>query len=635
MKKIFTTLKEEKALAQYCIGILIFIIGLLLPISSTSRMFVSVLATILSGYHVTFEGIEDTIKQSAKNKRFTPNTHILMTLAALGAIFLGDAVEAALLIFIFAGAHFLEEYVEGKSKREITKLIELNPTEARLINSDGNIDIVAVDQLKIGDKLQVLNGAQVPTDGTILEGSTSIDEATINGESIPQEKNVGDTVFGSTINGTGTFTMIATKDSKDTVFSKIVTMVEASQNNFSPTANFIKRFEPHYVNGVLIIFLGLLICCPIFLGWTFMDTISRSLVFLVSASPCALAVAAIPATLAGMSSLAKQGILFKGGDFLSNLANLKVVAFDKTGTLTEGKPKVVDFYFNSTVDNKTFRNIIVAMERQSNHPLANAIVNRFETEEVDIVVAVENEVGKGLRTVYQGKSYQIAKPSVFEFVTPEWLEKQEKLEREGKTVVFIAIDDKIEGLIAIQDTPKKIAISAVRYLNKAHIRTMMITGDAVLTANAVGKELGVRAIKANVLPDQKAKIINENQEKYGLTAMVGDGVNDAPALAVADVGIAMGDGTDVAIETADVVLMKNDLGSFISAYHTSKRLKTIVIQNIVFALLVVVFLVFISLFKDASVVLSVALHEGSTLIVLLNSLRLLIPNQKNEVRTES
>lgn len=188
------------------------------------------------------EGIDDTIKETVKKKRFTPNTHILMTLAAIGAIFLGEAVEAALLIFIFAGAHFLEEYVEGKSKREITKLIELNPTEARLINNEGNIEVVSIDKLKIGDRLQVLNGAQVPTDGIILNGSTSIDESTINGESIPREKNVGDIVFGSTINGTGTFTMRVSKDSKDTVFSKILTMVEESQNNLSPTADFIKRF---------------------------------------------------------------------------------------------------------------------------------------------------------------------------------------------------------------------------------------------------------------------------------------------------------------------------------------------------------------------------------------------------------
>lgn len=628
MKSLITALKEKRALRLYFIGIIIFIIGLLLPISSTVRVLISIIATILSGYHVMLEGIDDTIKETVKKKRFTPNTHILMTLAAIGAIFLGEAVEAALLIFIFAGAHFLEEYVEGKSKREITKLIELNPTEARLINNEGNIEVVSIDKLKIGDRLQVLNGAQVPTDGIILNGSTSIDESTINGESIPREKNVGDIVFGSTINGTGTFTMRVSKDSKDTVFSKILTMVEESQNNLSPTADFIKRFEPHYVNGVLVIFLALLIFSPMFLGWTLTETISRSLVFLVSASPCALAVAAIPATLAGISSLAKQGILFKGGNFLSNLINLKAVAFDKTGTLTEGKPKVVDFYFNPELDGESFRNTLVAMEKQSNHPLANAIVNKFETQKVDYDIKVENELGTGLSATYQGESYRIAKPSAFKMVSQEWIEKQENFENEGKTVVFIAVNDKVEGLIAIQDTPQKTAISAIQYLNKNQIKTIMITGDAVLTGKAIGKQLGVRDVQANVMPDEKAKIIHENKEKYGPTAMVGDGVNDAPALAVADVGIAMGDGTDVAIETADVVLMKNDLGNFVSAHKTSKRLKNIVTQNIIFALLVVLFLVYISLWKNASVVLSITLHEGSTLVVLLNSLRLLLPNKK-------
>lgn len=629
MKSLITALKEKRALRLYFIGIIIFIIGLLLPISSTVRVLISIIATILSGYHVMLEGIDDTIKETVKKKRFTPNTHILMTLAAIGAIFLGEAVEAALLIFIFAGAHFLEEYVEGKSKREITKLIELNPTEARLINNEGNIEVVSIDKLKIGDRLQVLNGAQVPTDGIILNGSTSIDESTINGESIPREKNVGDIVFGSTINGTGTFTMRVSKDSKDTVFSKILTMVEESQNNLSPTADFIKRFEPHYVNGVLVIFLALIIFSPMFLGWTLTETISRSLVFLVSASPCALAVAAIPATLAGISSLAKQGILFKGGNFLSNLINLKAVAFDKTGTLTEGKPKVVDFYFNPELDGESFRNTLVAMEKQSNHPLANAIVNKFEIQKVDYDIKVENELGTGLSATYQGESYRIAKPSAFKIVSQEWIEKQENFENEGKTVVFIAVNDKVEGLIAIQDTPQKTAISAIQYLNKNQIKTIMITGDAVLTGKAIGKQLGVRDVQANVMPDEKAKIIHENKEKYGPTAMIGDGVNDAPALAVADVGIAMGDGTDVAIETADVVLMNNDLGNFVSAHKTSKRLKNIVTQNIIFALLVVLFLVYISLWKNTSVVLSITLHEGSTLVVLLNSLRLLLPNKKD------
>lgn len=306
--------------------------------------------------------------------------------------------------------------------------------------------------------------------------------------------------------------MRVSKDSKDTVFSKILTMVEESQNNLSPTADFIKRFEPHYVNGVLVIFLALIIFSPMFLGWTLTETISRSLVFLVSASPCALAVAAIPATLAGISSLAKQGILFKGGNFLSNLINLKAVAFDKTGTLTEGKPKVVDFYFNPELDGESFRNTLVAMEKQSNHPLANAIVNKFEIQKVDYDIKVENELGTGLSATYQGESYRIAKPSAFKIVSQEWIEKQENFENEGKTVVFIAVNDKVEGLIAIQDTPQKTAISAIQYLNKNQIKTIMITGDAVLTGKAIGKQLGVRDVQANVMPDEKAKIINENKE---------------------------------------------------------------------------------------------------------------------------
>lgn len=615
---------------MYFTGILLLILGIILPLSSMSKLIISIIAIILSGYHIVREGIDDTIHESIRKKKFSPNTHILMTLAAFGAILLGEVVEAALLIFIFAGAHFLEEYVEGKSKREITNLLKLNPTEARLIENDGRIVVVSVDQLKIGDYLQVLNGSQVPTDGKIVEGSTSINESTINGESIAQEKSVGDAVFASTINGAGTFIMEVTKDSSDTVFSKIVAMVESSQNNLSPTADFIKRFEPHYVTFVLLVFLGLLLIPFSFFNEPFIQSASRSLVFLVSASPCALAVSAIPATLAGISSLAKQGILFKGGNFLSNLNNIRAIAFDKTGTLTEGNPQVVDFKFDPEVDNEKFRDIIVSMEKQTNHPLANAIISRFGRKENKIILEVKNELGKGLSTTYNMDNYKIAKPSVFKSITdPKWWEIKTQFENEGKTVVMISKNDIIVGLIAIQDTPQQTAVAAINYLNENQIKTIMITGDAVLTGQAIGKQLGITEVKANIMPDEKAKIINETIENVGTTAMVGDGVNDAPALATADIGIAMGNGTDVAIETADVVLMQNNLGNLIRAHKTSKKLKKIVTQNIIFSLFIVAFLIYISLWKEASIVLNISLHEGSTLIVLLNSLRLLKSEEIN------
>ena len=610
---------------HYFLGIILFSLTFFLPISQQMSQILDIIALLLSGYHVMIEGIVDTIKNTKVNRKFTPNTHLLMTRAALGAIILGESKEAALLIFIFAGAHFLEEYVAGKSKREITKLLEMNPTEARRVKSDGTVEVISVDQLQVGDRVQVQNGAQVPTDGMIAEGAVSIDESTINGESIPREKTVGDPVFGATMNGNSTFTMTVTKNSEDTVFAKILKMVAQSQNNLSPTAAGIQKYEPVYVTAVLAIFILLLVSFPILFGWSWSDTFSRSLVFLVSASPCAIAVSAIPATLAGISNLARQGILFKGGSFLANFVNLKAIAFDKTGTLTQGKPKVVAYDLDPEFT--AILPVVVAMEKQSNHPLATAIVAEFEQAEQLLSLEVENRVGEGLSATFDNKLIQVAKPSVFDQVAVKWTTLRKSHESQGETVVYIAVDRQVVGFIAIQDVPQEQAISVINYLKKETIQSIMITGDAQLTGQAIGQAIGVDTILTNVLPEQKAANITTNKAKFGMIAMVGDGVNDAPALATADIGIAMGEGTDVAIETADVVLMKNNLTNIVKAHQVSKRLKRIVFQNILFSLVVVFFLVTMSLIGNLSVVAGVMAHEGSTVIVLLNSLRLLIPTK--------
>lgn len=609
----------------YFFGVVLFMIGLIIPLPTQFKTIIYMIAILISGFHVMWEGLSDTVTNSLSRKKFLPNTHILMTIAALGAIFIGEAIEAALLIFIFAGAHFLEEYVESKSQKEIKALLELNPTEARKIMSDGSIALVAVESLKVGDQLQVLNGAQVPTDGVITEGQASINESSINGESIPREKRIGDTVFGSTINGNTSFTMNVTKDSKDTVFAKIIRLVESSQGNLSPTASFIERFEPIYVTTVLIIFVLLLLLGPNLFGWTLMGTLTKGLIFMVSASPCALAVSAIPATLAGISNLAKEGILFKGGAFLSSLEDVKAIAFDKTGTLTAGKPRVVDYDLEpSQVSTAVLMTIILGMEQQSNHPLAQAICSYFsEKVKPVMVIKTENKLGEGLTADYQGALYQIAKPSIFDNVPQKWLSAKETQESKGATVVFVAIDHQVCGYIAIQDKPQESAHILLDYLRKNQIKSVMITGDSEKTGKALASQMGMDDVKANVLPEEKSNLIQRLQKAGGLTAMVGDGVNDAPALAKADIGIAMGDGSDVAIETADIVIMKNDLSKLIIAHKLSKSLKQIIIQNVALSMIVVLLLVIFTFFSNLTVVQSVSLHEGSTLLVLINSLRLL------------
>lgn len=584
------------------------------------------IASVSAGFHViVLEGIGETVENTKKQRRFTPNSHILMGLAALGASLMGDFWEGTLLILIFCGAHFLEDYAEGRSRREITKLLEMNPTTARLIMADGNTKIVDVSELKVGDQLQVLNGDQVPIDGVILSGTTSIDESSINGESIPKEKSKGDGVFGSTINGTGTFIMEVTKENKDTVFSKILQLVNQNQDNQTKAASIIQKFEPKYVTLVLVVIPLVMVLSPILFDLTWSESIYRGLVLLVAVSPCALAAATVSVTLSATSNLAKKGVLSKGSTYLSQFANIDAIAFDKTGTLTNGKPEVTNYYFADYVNEEKIIDIIVALEKESNHPLANAILEKFEAKN-KIDIEVTNQIGIGLTGNYNQKTYRIGKPTSFEGVSDEYTLLNNEWATEGKTVVYVAENEEVIGLIALMDIPNEHARATIDYFKKLGIHTTLITGDSEMTGKAVGEQLGIDEIIANVMPEDKSRIIDEQKGKYGVTAMVGDGVNDAPALVNADVGIAMGDGTDVAVEVSDLVLMQNNLTRLTQSHKISKKMNRVIWQNIVFSMAVVVFLVIVSLLGLTDIAISVIIHEGSTLVVIFNGLRLLTSN---------
>ncbi|MEG0293523.1 heavy metal translocating P-type ATPase [Enterococcus sp.] len=611
----------------YFIGLAFYLIALFLPATTLITNLLMFVAMMTAGYHVILEGIGETITDSLRLKKLWPNVHVLMTLAAIGAAIIGDFDEGALLILIFAGAHFLEDYAENRSKREITSLLKMNPTEARLIKRNGETTLVAVETLKIGDQLQILPGDQIPTDGVIVSGGSLLNESTINGESMPLEKTVGDDVFGSTINGNGTFTMEVTKDSSDTVFAKILALVDQSQRNLSPTATKIKKIEPLYVNSVLAL-VPLFILAGVFLfNWGWYTSFYRGMVLMISASPCALAASAIPATLSGISNLAKRGVLFKGGSYLANLADIQVVAFDKTGTLTKGNPSVTDVYFTDQEKANHWIEIIVSMEKSANHPLAKAILNHFaQVNPIDI--EVHNEIGKGLVATFENKQYQIGKKDFFSDISIDLLDKANTLMAEGKNVVFFSEEQVVVGYLAMMDLPQESAKQVIDYLHSQKIQTVMITGDAQTTGEAVAKLLGIDEVKGNVLPENKYKIVEELQQKYGKTVMMGDGINDAPALVKSDIGFAMGDGTDVAIDVADAVIMKNDLTRFKTAHQVAKKLDKVVWQNIAFSMFIVVLLVALNFLGKIDIGIGVLAHEGSTIVVLLNGLRLLIPIQE-------
>ncbi len=608
----------------YVVGLVLYFIALLSPLPESLSNLLMLSAMVVAGYQVIFEGIGETITESIRLKKFWPNVHILMTLAAIGAVFLGDYDEGALLILIFSGAHFLEEYAEGRSKREITALLKMNPTKARLRQENGEYAMVEVETLKIGDQLKVLPGDQVPTDGVILEGSSTLNESSINGESMPQEKTVGAEVYGSTINGQGTFTMTVTKVASDTIFAKILTLVNQSQSRLSPTATKIKQIEPLYVKTVIAIVPLFILSGIVIFQWGWYPSFYRGMVLMISASPCALAASAIPASLSGISNLAKRGVLFKGGSYLANLADVQAVAFDKTGTLTQGNPAVTDVYFIDETKASDWTKIIVSMENSANHPLAKAMLHHFD-QVSPIALDVQNDIGKGLKTIYEGKEYKIGKQDFFANIASELLVQTERLTKQGKNVVFFGENDHVLGYLAMMDLPQPTALSVIDYLNTQGIQSVMITGDATLTGQAVGDLLGISQVKGNVLPEQKSTIITELQQQYGKTVMLGDGINDAPALVQADIGFAMGDGTDVAIDVADAVIMKNDLTRFKYAHQVSKKLDRIVWQNMIFSMLIVALLVVFNFFGKIEIGLGVFVHEGSTLVVILNGLRLLLP----------
>lgn len=605
----------------YLIGLTLAIVSLVMGDSVLSNI-LFVIASLTAGYHVVLlEGIGETIRRTKASKRLTPNSHVLMGLAAVGATLLGNYWEATLLILIFAGAHFLEDYAEGRSQREISQLIALTPNTARLLDEAGNVTVIDVSELKIGDSVQILNGDQVPIDGKVIAGNTSIDESSINGESIPAEKQIGDEVFASTINGTGTITIEVTKANEETIFAKIISLVSQNQANQTKAASIIQRFEPRYVNFVIVSVILFVIVNTLMFQTPLLESVQMGLVLLVAASPCALAAATVSVTLSTTSSLARKGVLSKGSVYLSQLANVQAIAFDKTGTLTVGKPEVVKSYF--VKEDPVLIDILVAMERQSNHPLATAILEYYTVSGAPLELDVTNQIGTGLMSQYAGKNYRIGKPSSFEKVKAEILDLQNKWSKAGQTVIFLAEDEEVVAAIGLMDVPNEQAQATIDYFNQAGVHTTLITGDSEQTGQAIGQKLGLKEVFANVLPEDKSRLVSELKAKQGVTAMVGDGVNDAPALVQADIGLAMGEGTDVAIEVSDIVLMRNDLSKLVQTHRIAKKMNRVIWQNIIFSMAVVVFLIAGAVLGFSDIAISVVIHEGSTLVVILNGLRLL------------
>lgn len=579
------------------------------------------LAFVIGGFAKAKEGIEATYE----NKQL--NVEMLMIFAAIGSAIIGYWTEGAILIFIFAVSGALETYTMNKSHKEISSLMKLQPEEALLINN-GVERRVPVSELEVGDHILVKPGERIPSDGVIKKGHTNIDEAAITGESMPVSKGLETEVFAGTVNLTGAITVETTKASNETLFHKIIELVQSAQSEKSPSQLFIERFEGTYVKTVLVAVLLMMFLPYFLLDWTWNESFYRAMILLVVASPCALVASIMPATLSAISNGAKHGILVKGGVHLENLSHLKAIAFDKTGTLTKGKPEVTEIIVNENFVEAELLWKTASIENQSNHPLAQSIVKYVKANlDRDLLQPekLEDVSGWGVKAEINGEQWKIGKA---DFVGKEAAlsfadGKAVSLASQGNTLVFVQVNDCLAAMIALKDVVRQETKMAIDHLKKQGIYTVMLTGDSEKTANAIAEESHVDQFFAECLPEEKVEQLKKLKEKYGTIAMVGDGINDAPALATANVGIAMGEGSDVALETADVVLMKNDLPRIAEAIHLSQRMNTIIKQNVIFSIMVIMILISSNFFQLLDLPFGVIGHEGSTILVILNSLRLL------------
>jgi Cd2+/Zn2+-exporting ATPase len=572
----------------------------------------------------------------------------LMLVAAIGAALLGEWAEGALLLFLFSLGHSLEHYAMGKARKSIAALAELAPKTA-LLKSNGKTEEVGIEKLSIGDIIVVKPNSKISADGVVINGTSSVNQAPITGESVPvdkvpvddpnkdwsQEKNIKDEnrAFSGTINGNSTLEVKVIKAAKDSTLSRLVKLVNEAQTQKSPTQHLTDNFEKYFVPAVLGLVV-LLNFAFLVVDEPFSESFYRAMAVLVAASPCALAIATPSAVLSGVARAAKSGVLIKGGRPLEDLGVLTALAFDKTGTLTEGKPKLTKVVALGDINEEEILKIAVAVEALSDHPLAKAVVRdgkeRLKNSDIPEAKSLEAVLGKGIKASLGNDKIYIGNLDLYESLddnkpAKEIADKVKALESEGNTTMLIRQNDHYIGIIALMDTPRKEAKNTLEQLKKLGIKRMiMLTGDNQKVANAVAKKIGLTDAWGSLLPEEKVDAIKELKEKESKVAMVGDGVNDAPAMANSTVGIAMGAaGSDVALETADIALMADKLETLPFAIGLSRKAKGIIKQNLWVSLGVVAILIPLTISGIATIGPAVLIHEGSTLVVVFNALRLL------------
>ncbi|WP_432805973.1 heavy metal translocating P-type ATPase [Halalkalibacter oceani] len=579
-------------------------------------------AIVVGGYSLFKVGLANLMKAQFDMKT-------LMTIAVIGAAIIGEWTEGAIVVILFAISEALERFSMDQARQSIRSLMDIAPKEA-LIQRNGETVLVSVDDIQIGDRMIVRPGQKIAMDGTVVSGRSSVNQAAITGESVPVEKHAADEVFAGTLNEEGLLEVEVTKRVEDTTISKIIHLVEEAQAERAPSQAFIDKFAKYYTPAIMLVALFIALIPPLFFQASWETWIYQGLAVLVVGCPCALVISTPVAIVTAIGNAARNGVLIKGGVYLEELGGLKAIAFDKTGTLTKGSPHVTDLITcDKDYTDKEALAAIAALESRSAHPLASAVIRKADEEQVPYHEVEVNDfvslTGKGIKGSIDGVTYQIGNLLLFPEASAEIKEEVFRLQRQGKTVMLFGTEKEVFALFAVADEVRELSKTVVERLHQLGIsRTVMLTGDNWLTAEAVGRQVGVKEIQAELLPEDKLAYMKQLRNEHERVAMIGDGVNDAPALAASTVGIAMGGaGTDTALETADVALMSDDLKQLPYLISLSRKALRIIKQNIAFSLGLKLLALLLVVPGWLTLWIAILADMGATLLVTGNGLRLL------------
>lgn len=583
-----------------------------------------VFAIIIGGFQLFKEGLSDLFKLDF-------SMEVLMTIAIIGASIIGEWAEGSIVVILFAISEALERFSMDKARQSIRSLVDIAPKEA-LIRRNNQEKILNVTEIQIGDIMIIKPGQKIAMDGIVVKGHSSVNQSSITGESVPVEKTIADDIFAGTLNEEGILEVEVTKHVTDTTIAKIIHLVEEAQGERAPAQAFIDTFAKYYTPVIMVISALIILVPPLIFGGDWQTWIYQGLSLLVVGCPCSLVISTPVSIVSAIGNAAKNGVLVKGGIYLEEIGGLRAIAFDKTGTLTKGTPVVTDFNVSEKKKESDILAILSALENLSQHPLASAIINEAHKRGVDYQsISIQNfqsMTGKGIKGEYQGETYVIGSPKLFEpaiIQQTELMGNYETLQAQGKTVMVFGTKNQILAIIAVADEVRESSAAVIAKLHQLGIEhTIMLTGDNQKTALSMGQQVGVTDIKGDLMPEDKLNYIKVLQQKYGKVAMIGDGVNDAPALAAATVGIAMGGaGTDTALETADVALMGHDLNKLPFVVKLSRQTLKIIKQNISFSLGIKLLALLLVIPGWLTLWIAIVADMGATLIVTLNGLRLM------------